>query len=358
MSAAYKDSDIALYTVAIRQQDLTRGVVAVSLVEGRIARVELKGDDPSGHPQLLHRLAPLIEETPLSRATFERKLVLARSIPGLTLATTDFSDPRRDGTLVLAVTPKQKRSKFTLAASNRGVASLGDGQVDARAEFYGLANDGDVLSVSGSAAADLGRYLYGSLGYAAPIGGDGLTASASAAYLKTRPRRISVEGTAKQVNLSISYPLIRDFHRAADLSVGVDGLNSSNATLGNVIASEDTRAVRAAFGLSITAPRRSLSVSASLSHGLDLLDARVVAPLSEATFAKANASVGVAQSVGTRGVIRLSASGQYSGDRLPAAERFAIGGEALGRAFDTALLSGGPRRRRARRSGVATADLG
>ena len=118
---------------------------------------------------------------------------------------------------MLAVTPVQKRHKFTLAASNRGVASLGDGQLDGRAEFYGLANDGDVLSVSGSAAADFDRFLYGSLGYATPIGGDGLTASASTAYLKTRPRRLNVEGTAKQVNLSLSYPLIRDFHRAADV---------------------------------------------------------------------------------------------------------------------------------------------
>lgn len=340
LSAAYKRSDVALYTVAIRAQDLSRGVVTVSLVEGRIARVELKGDTPADHPQLLRRLAPLIEETPLTRATFERQLVLARAIPGLTLAATDFSEPQRDGTLVLAVTPQQRRHKFTLAASNRGVASLGDGQIDGRAEFYGLASDGDVLTLAGSAASDFDRYLYGSLGYAAPVGGDGLTASASAAYLKTRPRRIPVEGTAKLVNLSLGYPLIRDFHRAADVSIGIDGLNSRNATLGNVIASEDTRAARAAFGMSITQPRRSLSFSASLSHGLDLFDARVVAPLSEATFVKATASAGIVQAIGARGALRLSASGQFSRDRLPAAERFAIGGEALGRAFDTALLSG------------------
>lgn len=340
LSKAYKDSDVALYTVAIRAQDLSRGVVTVSLVEGRIARVELKGDNPAGHPQLLRRLAPLTEETPLSRATFERRLVLARSIPGLTLKGTDFSDPRGDGTLLLSVTPEQKRHRYTLAASNRGVASLGEGQLDGRAEFYGVAADGDVLSVSGSAAADFDRYLYGSLGYAAPIGGDGLTASASAAYLKTRPRRYPVEGTARQANLSLSYPLIRDFHRAADVSIGIDGLNSRNATLGNVIASEDTRAVRAAFGMSISQPRRSISFSGSVSRGIDVLGARVIMPLSEATFTKATATAGIVQAVGTRGAIRLTASGQYSRDRLPAAERFAIGGEALGRAFDTSLLSG------------------
>ena len=72
--------------------------------------------------------------------------------------------------------------------------------------------------------------------------------------------------------------------------------------------------------------------------------------VSEADFTKATASASVAQAIGTRGALRLSASGQYSRDRLPAAELFAIGGEALGRAFDTSLLTGD-------RGGGALAEL-
>ena len=341
LSTAYGKADVALYTVAIPQQSLAGGVVTVSLTEGRIAHVALKpkSKDKRGHPLLAARLARLTEEAPLSRATFERQTTLARAIPGLTFDT-EMTDPAHDGALTMTAAPHQKRSKVTASFSNRGIDQLGGGEIDVNGELYGLATDGDQLTLAVGAATDLKSFRTVSGSYAAPLTASGLTATGSLGYLETRPRDYPVLGTAKQAGLSLSYPLRRDFTHSADVSLGVDGLDSDAAAFGNAIGREHSRAVRLAGSYAAATPRRSISVAGSLSQGLVVAGASAATDDTDLGFLKAAASTSIAQSIGKRLVLRLAASGQWSDDRLPAAERFAIGGAAIGRAFDTALLTG------------------
>ncbi|WP_343521486.1 ShlB/FhaC/HecB family hemolysin secretion/activation protein [Sphingomonas sp.] len=337
LSRAYGRSNVALYTIAIPEQDFANDVVEVLLTEGRIAQVEI--DAPRGkHKLLAARAGRMTTEEPLTRATFERQFTLIRAMPGLTVEPR-FDDPQADGALKLTLTPKQKRRKISAGFSNRGVDLTGDGQFDLNAEFYGVAGEGDQLTFGLSSASDLRRYRYAAAGYQAPLTASGLTIAANAAWLETRPRGFAGKGTAKLAGISLNYPLVRGFHRAADLSLGVDGINSDNAVLGNLIATERTRALRVAAGIADTRERRSWAVNAAASQGLDILGARVIEPFAEKRFRKVSGAASAAQAVGKGLTLRLNLSGQYSGDRLPAAERFAVGGETLGRAFDTAFLT-------------------
>lgn len=338
LSRAYQRTNVALYTVAIPQQDTSNGTVTVLLTEGRIATAAVKGG--KGRNRLLRaRMAPMLDETPLSRGTFERQVTLMRAIPGLSF-TTDFADPNATGALALTVTPKQKRTRFSAGFSNRGVAQLGDGQFDAKAEFYGLGIDGDQLSLAASAASDFKRYRYLSGAYAVPVTASGLTLTTSGGYLETRPKGYPVLGKARLAGTSLSYPLIKGFRRSLDLSLGVDGLNSDNAAFGALIATERTRALRGGASFSSTRERRSLAFGFSASQGLDILGARTDPLYADPRFRKLNGSAYLAQAIGKRFVARLQTGGQWSRDRLPAAERFAVGGDSYGRAFDVGFLSG------------------
>lgn len=337
LSRAYAKSNVALYTVAIPQQDFADDVVNVLLTEGRVAKIELRAE-PGRHRLLARRAGPLAEEVPLTRTTFERQFTLMRSIPGLTVES-QFADPNADGALTLTLTPKQRRRKITAGFSNRGVELTGAGQFDLNAEFYGLGVDGDQLTLSASTASDLQRYRYFAGGYQVPLTASGLTLSANAAYLETRPRGQSIRGTAKLAGATLSYPVIRSFHRAADVSLAFDGLNSDNAVLGNLIATERTRAVRAAAGVVDAREKRSWSLSAAVSQGLDVLGARTTEAVSQKRFRKVSGAASVNQSIGKRLAVRINASGQFSNNRLPAAELFTVGGETLGRGFETAFLS-------------------
>jgi len=337
LSASYAKSDVALYTVAIPDQDFAEGVVTVILTEGRIANARIAGD--GRFPLLAARLAPLTKEKPLSRPTFERQLMLIRAIPGLTIEPA-FDDPDGDGALVLTVKPKQRRHKFSLGFSNRGVDLLGAGQFDASAEFYRVAIDGDQLRIEGSAASDFRRYRYAGASYVAPLGSSGLTASASGGWFETRPKNSTVTGRAKVAGLALAYPLLRSFKRSADISLGLDGIDSDNAVLGNVVATERTRAVRLAASFADTRKTRAVSLSGSVSKGIDIAGARVTAPYAKIGFVKVAGTANAAQKIGKRGYLRITATGQYSGDRLPAAERFSLGGDLIGRAFPTSVLTG------------------
>lgn len=343
LSRAYQRTNVALYTVAIPEQDTASGTVTVLLTEGRIATASVKDDaiegKGGGHRLLRARMAPMLDETPLTRDTFERQVTLMRAIPGLTF-TSDFADPNANGALALTVTPKQKRTRFSAGFSNRGVAQLGDGQFDAKAEFYGLGVDGDQLILAASAASDFKRYRFLSGSYAVPITASGLTLTTSGGYLETRPKGYPVTGTAKLAGTSLSYPLIRDFHRSLDLSLGVDGLNSDNAAFGALIATERTRAVRGGASYADTRDKRSYALGLSASQGLDILGARTDPLYADPRFLKLNGSAYLAQAIGKSLVARVQAGGQWSRNRLPAAERFAVGGDNYGRAFDTGFLSG------------------
>jgi len=338
LSNAYKKSRVALYTVTIPQQDFDDGVVHIRLVEGSIAHAAIKGN-AADHPLLAARMAPMLDEKPLTRATMERQFTLMRAIPGMTIKPT-LTDPHGTGALDLTVAPVQKRTKFTFGYNNRGIDLLGDGELDASAEFYGLGTDGDDLSVSASAAPDFKRFRYGAASYTAPLTASGLSVTGNLAYLETRPRKLPIVGRAKLAGVTLAYPLLRSFHRSADISLGIDGLNSDDAVFGNLLATERTRAVRLAGSYAVAHTRRAFSIAASLSRGLDIFGARVTQPLAEAEFTKVAATAKLDQAIGKRAVVHLTATGTYSGDRLPAAERFTAGGEALGRAFDTAFISG------------------
>ncbi|HWW63666.1 MAG TPA: ShlB/FhaC/HecB family hemolysin secretion/activation protein [Sphingomonadaceae bacterium] len=340
MAAAYAKTSVALYTVVVPAQDLGTGHLRILVAEGFIEGVTITGDIEDGPVALVKNYAArLTLEKPLTRATLERYLSLIRDIPGLTLDAKLLVGTRPGGVrLVLGL--KQRGHDFAFGFNNRTTTLVGNGQFDASAKFYGLLREGDEADLAASSAIDFNEYRYISLSHSTPLGADGLRATLVGAYLTTRPRHSAIHGNAKLAGLTFSYPLIRSYKRNLTLSGGIDGLNSENAAFGSLIASERTRALRLAAGFSDQGPRHALSAGVTLSQGLDILGARVIAPLAETGFTKVNARAAIDRALGKKVVLRIRASGQTTRDRLPAAERFAVGGAEFGRAFDTAILNG------------------
>lgn len=338
LSAAYARSNVAFYSIAIGAQDFTDGLVRVDITEGFISATAIVDPKKHRHPRARSMVERLIGVRPLPRTFFERQISAMRDLPGFTfdLGATGGGN---DGAMSLSVTPRQKRTKISVGYSNQGTQLLGSGQFDASAKLYGAFTDGDQFNLTGATASNFHDFLYVGGGYQAPIGGEGVTIAASAGYLKTRPRTIAIEGTATTAGVTVSYPLIRGFKHDVVLSAGVDGINSDNAALGSLIASERTRAVRGSASVSLRGAKRTVEGFVTVSHGIEMLGARVDAPFAQIGFAKVNFSAAVGQRLGKFLVARLRASGQYTGDRLPAAERYAVGGPDFGRAFDTGVLT-------------------
>lgn len=344
MSAAYARSAVALYTVAIPTQSFADGVVRVRVAEGFIEAVTITGDVERAAVGLVRGYAERIAaERPLTRATLERYLSLIRDVPGLT---TDAQLLRgtQPGGVRLVLTLKAKRRDVALSFDNRTSPQFDDGQFQAIGKLFGGLREGDQTELVLATTADLDSYRYAGLSHSTPVGSDGTRLAASVAYLDTQARRTGISGEAEVASLSLSHPVIRSYKRNLTMSASIDGVNSDNAVLGSLIARERTRSARGAVGFSDAAARRSVSAGLTASRGLDILGARVIAPLADATFTKLNARAAIDQAIdqaiGKRFVVRLSGTGQWTRDPLPAVERFTVGGRDFGRAFDVALVAG------------------
>jgi hemolysin activation/secretion protein len=173
-----------------------------------------------------------------------------------------------------------------------------------------------------------------------PLTASGLTMSATAGWIGTRARHSDLKGHATFAGLAMSYPILRRARSAADISVSIDGVNSKNALFGNVFATERSRAARLSAAFVSASEQDNLTASATLSQGLDIFGADVSDADGEAGFSKVNATLAYERTLVPRLLGRLNVLAQYSGDRVPAAELFAVGGATLGRAFDTGLLTG------------------
>ncbi|WP_176599324.1 ShlB/FhaC/HecB family hemolysin secretion/activation protein [Sphingobium sp. 15-1] len=336
ISDAYAESDIALYTIAIPQQDLSTGQVKVLLVEGFVEDIVY----PKGASPLIRAYAKRMRaEKPLSRHALERYLSLIRDIPGVK-AEVALERGTKPGGVRLAITPMRKRFDASFGVDNRTQSGLGSGQLRATAQANSLLRDGDRTDLVLLGATDLKRYQYVGLSHQTPLGSDGLTLGLSGSWLRTRLKNFPVTGEAKTAGLSLSYPVIRGYKRNLTVSAGFDGLDSDAALLGAVLSSDHIRAARAAVGYSMVGDKDVLTAGLTVSRGLDILDARGTPGFTDTVFTKVAARAGYDRMLGKRFVGRLRMTGQYSADRLSGNERLAVGGPDYGRAFDTALLSG------------------
>jgi hemolysin activation/secretion protein len=264
-----------------------------------------------------------------------------RDLPGETVDV-QLQQTGTPGGVRLALGVKHKPWAGSVGVNNRGSAYLGRTQIEATLLLNGLLRQGDQTRLTVAFPTELERFRYISLGRTDPLGSNGATLNLSVGHLVTKPKiaGASLAGKATTAGAQVSYPLIRSDQRNLFLTGGLDGLNSDNALFGQLISSEHTRVLRVAAAYSDAAPRRARSLSATLSRGVDGLGARIADPLVDAAFTKLNAQAGYQQQVGKQAVLRLAASAQYSGDRLPASEQFTFGGAQFGRAYASAVAVG------------------
>lgn len=339
LSRAYEKTDVALYTVSIPDQDFADGVVVVELAEGWVDRVQVKSAGDQRFPLLEKMASRMVGEKPLTRSRYDRQASLMQGLPGMQLEQA-VENPEGDDSVQLIVTPRQRRAAVAFGINNRGPNLLGDLVLNAGLDFYRLATDGDQLSFTGAATPQPKHYRAIEASYAMPIGADGLRLTASGTWVGTKARRIDIRGEAKFAALNLTYPILRRAKQAADVSLGIDGVNSDNALFGNVFATEKTRALRASAVYVSASEQHNLTANVIASKGLDVFGAEVTQPNGEVGFSKINGGATFEHMLVPRLLGRVNATGQLSGDRLPAAELFSIGGPAIGRALDTGILTG------------------
>jgi hemolysin activation/secretion protein len=338
MSRAYARSPVALFTIAIPEQDLSSGDIRVMVAEGHVETVVLIGEVEGRALELVTAYADrLTRERPTSRRVLERYLSLIRDIPGLTTqARLEMGDAPGGVRLILVL--DYRRPTLSFSFDNRTTRLVRDGQVQGAARGYGLLREGDETQLNAAASVDFDDYVFIGASHSTPVGREGTRIAGNVGYLVTRPRGTDRTGEATSFGLVVTHPLIRAYRRNLSLSLSFDGLDGRDAAFGALIATERTRALRIAAGYSGLGDRRTLSGGMAVSRGLDLFGAAVADTIGAADFFKVNGRAALDQALGRRAALRLRAAGQWTNDPLPAIERLSIGGAEYGRAFETAVL--------------------
>ncbi|WP_321488694.1 ShlB/FhaC/HecB family hemolysin secretion/activation protein [uncultured Hyphomonas sp.] len=339
MSAAYKKSSVALFTLAIPSQDLSDGVVDVYIAEGRIAEIlVLEDGEVVERPLLRGFLEPVLEETPASRAAFERGIVLARKTEGVTVSPRLKTVPSMPGAAVIVLDTEKKKNGIAAGFDSRESRLIESGRVSLSGFAFGTFRPGDALRGRFSATPDLEQSRSANVQYSTPIGTDGLTLSVAGVYQETRPSSVDIKGDASILSASLAYPVVLDFKKELTLNATVDRLESTNTALGSVIANERISAARLGAKAGWTGTKQSVAANILYSRGLDFGGARSSVPGGETGFNKLTGTGQFVQVLGKSLFLRMKAKGQWTEDVLPANERLLIGGTEFGRGFDNGLV--------------------
>lgn len=340
MTRAYSRSSVALFTLVIPEQDLSGGIVTVASAEGYIGAVTLSGERESGPALLIARMAGgLAGQRPLPRARFERALGNIGDIPGVTVTPT-LALGGEPGAVALELALDAKRPTVGLGFTTRTSPFVDDGIVEANARGTSLLRSGDETRLTGAAAVNLKSLLYLSASHSTPIGAGGTRAELSAAALRTKPKGLAINGEAWSAGLGVSHPVVRATRRNLILSARLDHLDSRNALFGSTIAAEKTWTASAGLAFRLSEDRTVIGARIGGAKGLDFAGARVDPGVGEPGFLYADASVEANQAIGKVAILRIAATGRWTRDRLPAAQRFSVGGATFGRAFDDGLVNG------------------
>lgn len=340
MTRAYNRSSVALFTLVIPEQDLSGGVVTVASAEGHVGSVTLSGERESGPAPLVAKMATgLTGRRPLPRARFERALGNIADIPGVTV-TPSLALGTEQSAVALDLAVDAKKPTLGLGFTTRTSQFVNDGIVEANARGTSLLRSGDETRLSGAAALNFQSLLYIAASHSTPLGAGGTRAEISGAALRTRPKGLAIDGEAWSAGLGVTHPLIRASRRNLVAAARLDYLDSKNALFGSTIAAEKTWTASGSLAFRLSEDRTVVGARIGGAKGLDFAGARVDPGVGEVGFLYADASVEANQAIGKVAVVRAAATGRWTRDRLPAAQRFSVGGATFGRAFADGLVNG------------------
>ncbi len=341
-SAYAARSDIALYGLSIPAQAPQGGRLVVDATEGYLqgARVTAPAGVHGRYRLLRRYLDRLTAERPLRRSSLERYSALIRDIAGLN-AQLSFAQGTRPGGFVLVVAVDPRTAELGLGVNNRGTAFLGRTQAEVDLALHSLLREGDDTHLTFAAPTDIRRFQYYGLSHGQPIGASGASVTGTIGYLQTRPDFLDLHGHALTLGLSAIAPVLRRNDQSLYLTAGLDGVNSSNALLGDQISDDRVRTLRFGGTYVRQMTRYYLLVNGSANIGLDGLGARTLSPtLSSLDFRKYTGKVNLNVALPADFVLRLDGAGQVTSDRLPGSEQLALGGDEFGRAYEAAVIAG------------------
>ena len=329
------------------------------VTEAYIAQVKLEGHIGPAATQVLRFLDHLTAIHPIDTRSLERWLLLAGDVPGVSVTAVLNPSVENPGALTLVAKLSRRAVSGTLSADNRGFRQTGPEELLAVADFNSFTSLGERTELSifhtfnhtetcGQASEE---FFIGGSGLRLRLyGGDGETIPSGSL------RAIGYDGITRVFGAGLTYPYIRSRQQTLNFMLNFDGIESRVQTdtgtgaqrtrttfdslrvlsggadyslldlfAGTARPATDLASLHVSQGLPILGASPNDDASASvLGERIDFTKVSGEADRTQALFAPFS---------GGNLAVRLGVTGQYSGDILPASEKFYLGGPHFGRGF-------------------------
>ncbi len=340
------------------------GRLVFTATEGRIVEVKLDGDIGPAGVQVLRFLNNLTDVAPLDVASLERWLLLAQDVPGITLRTVLRPSAGDPGALSLVAQVSRRRLSGLATADNRGYSGTGPEQFLASVSANSFTEYGEHTDATFFYTAR-STELFGQVSTELFLGASGLKVRVYAGKGTNDPTgslgQLGYHGETFIAGTSISYPVVRRRQETLNLAAFFDALQShvdtSNAGIATLASVDNLRVVRlggdyALRDVLLGSDRSAVNnIDLKLSKGLQGLGASSQGSKLAGRVGERIGFTKVALEMSRNQVLfspyedatvalQVLAAGQYSGDVLPSAEKFYLGGNRLSRGFYSGEVTG------------------
>ncbi|ALD92514.1 ShlB/FhaC/HecB family hemolysin secretion/activation protein [Cupriavidus gilardii] len=346
----YQQQGYPLSFAFVPAQSFENGNVLITVVEGYVARVTIRGNAGPLENRLRAIAERLKEERPLTRASFDRYSSVLGLQPGVQVGATVQPPTTTDGASEMVLEVKRKPIAF-----GTGVDYMSPGvRAIATATASGLTPLGEQLTVSALFPKGRDDEEYYALGYAQPIGTEGLVARVNASHYRGVPQNATLEQIGfnrryvndnKRLGASLSYPLLLSARHSLTLSGGLYGTDqferyTQAGTDRSVAIGTNVRVVNAELAYVQRKEGVSRSATLGLYKGVDALGARRENNANDLSFLRTRLLLSQATDLPFGFGMAVSAAGQYSGDRLASSEQISFGGRFFGLGYPAGEVAG------------------
>lgn len=353
ITALYRSRGFAVARALLPAQDITSGVVTISIIEGRVSSSRIA--NTSRLPDAL--VGSYIEEVRpgdvIRSSQIDRGILLLQDTPGIASSRATLQPGASVGTseLLIEVTPADLLTG-SATLDNYGSRYTGEYRLGANLALASPLDLGDQLSFS---ALTSGAGLsFGRIAYQLPIGSDGLRIGA--AYFDTRYKLgrefalLEAQGSANSASVFAAYPFIRSPARNLNATVSYESKNLTdkvNATA----TTTDKKIGLTSLGLSgnlqdalmggginsfdLGLVMGNLNIASAGALAIDAASAQTHGSYSKVTYGLSRL-----QRISNSTLISITLNGQQASKNLDSSEKFSLGGPTGVRAYPSGEASG------------------
>lgn len=358
ITSEYAQAGYALSFALLPEQDVTDGVVKISVVEGYVDDVAVNGGGNgtgtlSLNKQIQYQIEKIKASRPLKTVDLERALLLLNDLPGVKAHAVFSASKSASGASVLTLNVERDRVQGMADVNNRMSEDLGSWRAGGSMTLNGVVTGTDALTLTAYSALDTDGFVFGAGRFEQRLSGDGLTLSVSGSYSKDLPlkgllKAVDFEGRDESGAIGLSYPLLRSRpeNLTADISFSMN--NTNTETLGVPLTEDKVRVLEASLTYDFYGNDGSVNlIRGTLTKGLDVFGATDDSSLlksranGSATFLNLGLYASRVQPLVGRFSLYGGVQAQAALDSpLLAVRECAYGGASFGRAYDAGSLSG------------------